>query len=180
MLIIVEDMHKLARAMWEHLEFAVILGSIARHYPKNSVSKYLQHCAPFNVNVNLVKMFLLFPLGTIPLKAEIHVNTEGIGDCWKRSDLKLNTGEIQSRDCRMISFGIFYFVDHTTDNTILFIAIYGLPFLTKKPSCGSSYVAFSTDGMNYLLYNISRSLKIDCGSMSYSLLLRTLAGVSFH
>lgn len=99
-------------------------------------------------------------------------------DCWKRSDLKLNTGEIQSRGCTMISFGIFYFMDHTTDNTMLFIAIYG--FLDRKPSCGSCCVAFSTDGVAYLLYLLSASLKIDCGSLSHTLLLRTLAGASFH
>lgn len=69
-------------------------------------------------------MLVLFPPCTIPMKAEMRVNTEGIGHCWKRSELKLNSGEIQSRDYRMISFDIFCFVDHATDNTMLFIAIY--------------------------------------------------------
>lgn len=76
-------------------------------------------------------MLVLFPPCAIPMKAEMHVNTEGIGDCLKRSDLKLNTAEIQSRDCRMISFDIFSFVEHVTDNTIVYCYLW-LLFLTKK------------------------------------------------
>lgn len=79
----------------------------------------------------------------------------------------------------MISFGIFYFVDHTTENTMSFMAFYGLLFLTKAFH-GSSWVAFSMDGMAYLPYLISVSLKIDCESVPHSLLLRSLAAASFH
>lgn len=70
---------KLTCEIWEHLEIEPILGYVARPDLKNSASKCFHHCAAVHISVYLVKVLMPFLLCTIPVKAEIHVNPEGIG-----------------------------------------------------------------------------------------------------
>lgn len=60
------------------MEFEAILAYRARPDLKNIASECLPHCAPVPVCVNLVKRLMAFLLCTVPMKAEIHVNPEGI------------------------------------------------------------------------------------------------------
>lgn len=108
-----------------------VWGYSARPYLKNSVSKYLQHCAPVSVIVSLIRHACVFPTVYHSYKSRNACKHRRNGGLLEEVRLKIEyKWNIGTAEWFHLTFS--FFVDHATDNTLLFIAMYGFFSWQKK------------------------------------------------